>query len=117
VAVRAHGADEDEPLPIWSGRFEAPDPTKLHPTAKLGGKTLGEELEIMQHAYVEEEHNKIDDMHKHLYSANWEGDVYVGSRWNILTVLMGLTFLVPVFGLAFAFLSYGTLWTGHYYGV
>lgn len=44
MAVRAHGADEDEPLPIWSGRFEAPDPTKLHPTAKLGGKTLGEEL-------------------------------------------------------------------------
>jgi hypothetical protein len=46
-----------------------------------------------------------------------EGDVYVGSRWNMLTFLMGLTFFVPVFGLLFAFLSYGTLWTGHYYGI
>jgi hypothetical protein len=46
-----------------------------------------------------------------------EGDVYVGSRWNMLTLLLGLTFLVPVFGLVFAFMSYGTLWTGHYYGI
>lgn len=46
-----------------------------------------------------------------------EGDVYVGSRWNILTLLMGLIFFVPVFGLVFAYLSYGTLWTGHYYGI
>lgn len=43
--------------------------------------------------------------------------MYVGSRWNMLTLLMGLTFFVPVFGLLFAFLSYGTLWTGHYYGI
>jgi hypothetical protein len=43
--------------------------------------------------------------------------VYVGSRWNMLTLLMGLTFFVPVAGLLFAFLSYGTLWTGHYYGI
>jgi hypothetical protein len=119
--VRAHGqhyADGDEEvLPIWSGRFEAPDPAKLKRSAPLGGKTLGEELELMQHAFEKEEHDKIDDMHKHLYSANWEGDVYVGSRWNMLTFLMGLTFFVPVFGLLFAFLSYGTLWTGHYYGI
>lgn len=46
-----------------------------------------------------------------------QGDVYVGSRWNMLTLLLGLTFFVPVFGLLFAFLSYGTLWTGHYYGI
>lgn len=49
--------------------------------------------------------------------ARRQGDVYVGSRWNMLTLLMGLTFFVPVFGLLFAFLSYGTLWTGHYYGI
>jgi hypothetical protein len=27
--------------------------------------------ELMQHAFEKEEHDKIDDMHKHLYSANW----------------------------------------------
>jgi hypothetical protein len=46
-----------------------------------------------------------------------QGDVYVGSRWNILTLLTGLMFFVPVAGLLFAYLSYGTLWTGHYYGI
>lgn len=48
VPVRAHGqhfADGDEEvLPIWSGRFEAPDPAKLKRSAPLGGKTLGDEL-------------------------------------------------------------------------
>lgn len=122
VAVRAHSQHyvdgDEEVLPIWSGRFDAPDPEKLKfHSPKLGGKTLGEELELMQHAFEEEEKDKMDDMHKHLYSANWQGDVYVGSRWNMLTLLMGLTFFVPVAGLLFAFLSYGTLWTGHYYGI
>jgi hypothetical protein len=46
-----------------------------------------------------------------------QGDVYVGSKWNILTVLLGLGFATPILGLLFAFLSYGTLWTGHYYGI
>lgn len=49
VPVRAHSqhyADGDEEvLPIWSGRFDAPDPEKLKfHSPKLGGKTLGEEL-------------------------------------------------------------------------
>ena len=46
VSVRAHGPDEDDVLPIWTGRLpDAPDPAKLpwH-SAPLGGKTLGEEL-------------------------------------------------------------------------
>lgn len=47
--MRAHSqhyADGDEEvLPIWSGRFDAPDPEKLKfHSPKLGGKTLGEEL-------------------------------------------------------------------------
>jgi hypothetical protein len=46
VAVRAHGSDEDEAvLPIWSGRMPETDPEKLKwHSARLGGKTLGEEL-------------------------------------------------------------------------
>jgi hypothetical protein len=44
------------------------------------------------------------------------GDEYRGSNWNILTVILALTFLIPVFGLLFAYLTYGTLWssTGNY---
>jgi hypothetical protein len=38
--------------------------------------------------------------------------VYTGSNWNILSFLMALIILVPVAGLLFAWLSYGTLWTG-----
>lgn len=74
--MRAHGqhfADGDEEvLPIWSGRFDAPDPEKIKfHSPKLGGKTLGEELELMQNAFEKEEKDKMDDMHKHLYTANW----------------------------------------------
>jgi hypothetical protein len=41
--------------------------------------------------------------------------VYVGSNMNMLSLIVGLTILVPVLGLLFAYLSYGVLWTGHYY--
>jgi hypothetical protein len=41
---------------------------------------------------------------------NWDGSEYKGSRWNILSVLALLFFLVPVAGLAFAYTSYGVLW-------
>ena len=50
VAVRAHGADDDDDdddavLPIWSGRIPEADPEKVKfHSARLGGKTLGEEL-------------------------------------------------------------------------
>lgn len=124
VPVRAHGLhhgghdDDEDILPIWSGRLpEVPDPSSLPRSRPMGGTTLGEELELIQKAYEEQEAITRDDMNKYLYSANWQGDEYVGSRWNILTLLAGLTFFVPVAGLLFAYASYGTLWTGHYYGV
>jgi hypothetical protein len=41
--VKAH--EEDEVLPIWSGRIQQADPAKVGAKApKLGGATLGEEL-------------------------------------------------------------------------
>lgn len=46
VPVRAH--EEEDVLPIWSGRLEAPDPAKVHHTRNLGGKTLGEELGVLR---------------------------------------------------------------------
>lgn len=44
--MRAHGADDDDAvLPIWSGRIPEADPEKVKfHSARLGGKTLGEEL-------------------------------------------------------------------------
>ncbi len=34
---------------------------------------------------------------------NWDGDVYKGSRWNILNLLIILFVAVPLFGLLFAY--------------
>ena len=45
-----------------------------------------------------------------LYTDNWEGDVYVGSGVNELTVLVGLGIGVPLIGLAIAFGTRGVLW-------
>lgn len=119
VARHGHGFDEDEAvIPIWSGHFpDAPDPEKLPKAKPLGGKTLGEELTLIHDAMEKFEHDKDDEMHRKLYSANWRGDVYVGSNINMLTLLMGLTFSVPLLGLLFAWATYGTLWSGHYYGI
>lgn len=117
VLVKAHEEDEVEFLPIWTGRLPELDPEKVPRGHNLGGKTLGEELSLLHDAYVQDEVDKDKEMHAHLYSSNWQGDVYVGSKWNILTVLLGLGFATPILGLLFAFLSYGTLWTGHYYGI
>eukprot|EP00775_Hariotina_reticulata_P007696 gene7696-7895_t len=116
VVVKAH--EEDEVLPIWSGRIRPADAEKVGAKApKLGGATLGEELSLMQQAYERKERDVENDMQKHLYTNNWQGDVYVGSNVNILTVIMGLTIAIPLLGLLFAYLSYGTLWLGHYYGI
>jgi hypothetical protein len=47
---------------------------------------------------------------KDLYTDNWDGDVYKGSSFNILTVLIGIAVGVPVAGLIFAYTSYGVYW-------
>ena len=45
-----------------------------------------------------------------------DGDVYVGSRWNTLSILYLFFLLTPLAGLAFAWATHGTLWdTGVYY--
>lgn len=45
-----------------------------------------------------------------LYSDQWEGDVYVGSGWNELSVGLAIAIAVPVIGLIFALSTKGTLW-------
>ena len=39
-----------------------------------------------------------------------DGDQYVGSRWNELSVLYLIFLLTPLAGLLFAYLTYGKLW-------
>jgi hypothetical protein len=116
LVVKAH--EEEDVLPIVSGRLaQPPDPEKLIRGPSMGGKTLGEELVLLREAYTTDEKQKEKEMEAKLYSGNWQGDVYVGSNWNMLTLITGLIFIVPVLGLLFAYLSYGTLWSGHYYGI
>lgn len=110
-------ADDDDILPIISGRISEPVPPENLPKPKLlGGKTIGEELSLIHKAMQSSEEDMTDRMEKRLYSSQWQGDVYVGSNWNIMTYLAIVAFLVPLLGLLFAWLSYGTLWTGNYYG-
>eukprot|EP00667_Euglena_gracilis_P030106 EG_transcript_41054 len=45
-----------------------------------------------------------------LYDENWEGDVWKGSSFNILTVLIFVAVGAPVIGVAVAFFTYGVLW-------
>lgn len=114
VVVRA---DDDDILPIISGRIREPAPPENLPKPKLmGGKTIGEELGMLHKAMQQSEEDMANRMEKRLYTDEWQGDVYVGSNWNIMTFLAIVTFLVPLLGLLVAWLSYGTLWTGNYYG-
>lgn len=45
-----------------------------------------------------------------LYSDQWEGDQYIGSGWNELSVGLAIAIIVPVLGLVFALSTKGTLW-------
>ncbi|KAK9835359.1 hypothetical protein WJX81_004613 [Elliptochloris bilobata] len=47
---------------------------------------------------------------KDLYTDNWDGSVYKGSKFNVLTVIALVSVLTPLAGLAFAWWSYGVLW-------
>eukprot|EP00793_Prasinoderma_coloniale_P003341 PRCOL_00005976-RA len=45
-----------------------------------------------------------------LYTDNWDGSEYKGSKWNFATLLGVLFIATPLAGLAFAYFSYGVLW-------
>eukprot|EP00894_Picocystis_sp_ML_P002902 jgi/Pico_ML_1/53419/g410.t1 len=49
-------------------------------------------------------------MEAELNTPNWDGDVYIGSNWNVGTALL-LVFVVTMVGIGvFAYLTYGTVW-------
>ncbi|GBF89394.1 hypothetical protein Rsub_01966 [Raphidocelis subcapitata] len=110
LVTRAHN-DDDEPLPLFRLPSQEVDLKKApKPTPSLGGKTIGDELALIHKEYRKAEDTARSQMEAKLYSSNWAGDVYVGSNWNILTVLYLIFMLVPIFGLLAAWASYGVYW-------
>jgi hypothetical protein len=47
---------------------------------------------------------------KDLYTDNWAGAEYQGNPVNTLSVIVAVSLLVPLLGIAFAYLSYGKVW-------
>lgn len=78
---------------------------------------MREELGALREAYLAAEDKALKGEEK-LFSANWQGDVYVGSRWNVATVLALVSAVTTLGGLAFAMATKGVLWaTVDYYGM
>ncbi|KAF6258421.1 hypothetical protein COO60DRAFT_1701307 [Scenedesmus sp. NREL 46B-D3] len=70
-------------------------------------RTVREELEYRREA------NRLANNgreRKDLYTANWDGSEYKGSKFNILTVIALVSVLTPLLGLAFAYATFGVLW-------
>jgi hypothetical protein len=121
-----HGDDFDEgPLPLLRlpRRSEDPlDPKLLHPTPLLGGRTVGEELSLLQESYKGAEAKARKAMEERLYTSDrggaWDGDVYVGrpgEKYDIMQLLALVAFVTPVVGLGIAMATWGTYW-GNYTG-
>jgi len=45
-----------------------------------------------------------------LYTDAWDGSEWKGSQFNVLNVILVVSVLVPLLGLAFAYWSFGKLW-------
>jgi hypothetical protein len=69
---------------------------------------MREELKALREAYLGAEEKALKGEAK-LFSENWEGDVYVGSRWNVATVLALVSAVTTAAGLAFAFATKGVV--------
>eukprot|EP01024_Parvocaulis_polyphysoides_P047538 TRINITY_DN4505_c2_g1_i2.p1 TRINITY_DN4505_c2_g1~~TRINITY_DN4505_c2_g1_i2.p1 ORF type:complete len:144 (-),score=17.33 TRINITY_DN4505_c2_g1_i2:301-732(-) len=115
--IRAHD-DDDDVLPIFQLPKEttAYDIEKLPRNPEFQGVTIGEKLQTIHKQYQQQERGATAAMEEQLYSENWEGGEYVGKKWNILTLILALTALVPLAVLIFAYFTYGELWgTVSYY--
>ena len=45
-----------------------------------------------------------------LYTENWGGDKWKGDKVNVLSIIVAVSIIVPLVGLAFAYLTFGKLW-------
>jgi hypothetical protein len=113
-AVLTTRASDDEMVPIISGHtkkgFTEKEYEKLRNPDLLGGKTVGEELALIRQRHLQAE-AEAEQRHKAtLSSSQWDGDVYIGGRWNVLSILYLVFLLTPAAVGLFAYLSYGHLW-------
>jgi len=66
--------------------------------------------ETQKPGYVAPEPTAIARDRPDLFTKDWDGEVYTGSRWNELTILLAIAFATPMIGLAYAILGRGTVW-------
>jgi hypothetical protein len=113
MVVRAMSDDEDI-IPVVSGHrksgFTPSELEQLRHPHLLGGKSVGEELALIREKYLEAEAFAETRVAEKLSSAQWDGDVWVGSTWNTLTVISMISMLSTAGIGVFAWLSYGHLW-------
>jgi len=63
----------------------------------------------LRETFLEAEKLALEQQERHV-SENWDGDVYVGSNINTLSVLYGIMMACIIGGLVFAVVSHGKLW-------
>ena len=117
--LRTRAGDDDEDIiPLLSphpNRFtEAELDALAHPRGRLGGATQGEELALLRAQFVKAETTakaRADSLATARTGGNWneEGE-YVGSPWNVATVLSLVFAITTVLGVAVAVGGKGTLW-------
>lgn len=111
---RVRASDDEDMVPILSGRrksgFTDKEYEQLRNPKLLGGATIGEELAILHERLQASEERAMQRSLEHHKTENWDGDVYIGSRWNTLSVLYLIFLLTPLGVGLFAWLSYGKLW-------
>ncbi len=111
---RGKGRDLSFPIEMEGGRVShsrtpnTPTPTLLHLPALIRTQYIASEASAAKGEAR---------LHTASKGGNWEGDVYVGSAWNLMTVLGAVGAAVPLAGLAFALATKGVLWgLVDYYG-
>jgi hypothetical protein len=117
--LRALAASDDEEIPVVSGHFKRGfTDAELQALARpklLGGATIGEELALI-HERMAASEAAFAARGTELSRGAWRGDVYVGGRWNELSLLYAAFLAAPACVGLFAWLSYGKLWaTGRYF--
>lgn len=112
LVVRA--SDDEDIIPVFSGhRKSGFTPTELdhlrHPHL-LGGRSIGDELALIREKYLEAEAVAEARVSEKLSSPQWDGDVWIGSRWNTLTVISLISILSTAGVGLFAWLGHGVWW-------
>lgn len=93
-----------DPLP-----HQCPPPSAPAPRAGL----LHQRYTEAEAASLQAAEQHVARLQQRLVSANWDGDVYRGGRWNVMTLLAAVGLATPLLGLLFAWATYGSLW-GNY---